>query len=148
MKRISQFKTLRQLAQSVEMLEQTRRIVQSVLPLSLHAHILGVSLTPEAVILLTDGAPWATRLRFQAPAIRQALQAHFPHRYIGPVRIKIQPPETSPEPAFQPPPAVSPAIRQQAVTLARDISEPTLQQKLSRLLEQLPTRSAPAEEPE
>ena len=147
MKRINQFRTLRQLAQSVEALEQPRRIIQSVLPLSLQAHVIGASLTPDAVILLTDGAAWVTRLRFQAPAIQQALRAHFPHRHIGPVRIKIQPQETSSEPAFQPPPAVSPTIRQQALTLARDISEPSLQQKLSCLLEQLPTRSLSAEEP-
>lgn len=44
----------------------------AVLPAETRAHFLGISEQPRYCILFADSAAWATRLRYQAPALEKA----------------------------------------------------------------------------
>lgn len=49
------------------------RQVGACLPPELAARVTGVNLREDTLVLLTDSAAWATRLRYAGPALRESL---------------------------------------------------------------------------
>jgi hypothetical protein len=64
--------------------------VRALLPAELAAHVTGAALHDDTVVVLTDSAAWASRLRFHA----LELVARLAPRYDGAVtrvRVKVRP---------------------------------------------------------
>lgn len=55
--------------------ERLSRLVRSVLPPDLSTHILSVNLREDTLVIITDSAAWATRIRYLQGDIMQNLAA-------------------------------------------------------------------------
>lgn len=93
------------------------------------AHLLGVSATGPRLVVFADSSAWATRLRYRAPALETAAQAHIgatPQLVFRTLPARV----SHPAPARV---ALSPRARATLASAARTISDPELAAALLRL---------------
>jgi len=70
-----------------------RQHVADCLPADLAPHVSGANLRDDTLVLITDSAAWAPRLRYAGPALRELLvQRHAIHA--RKVTVKVRAPET------------------------------------------------------
>ena len=71
--------------------DRLSRCVQSALPREVSDHILGANLRGENLIIIVDGAVWATRVRFEASTIRRVL-FDAQETEVARVLVRVRPP--------------------------------------------------------
>ena len=64
--------------------------VRALLPDELASHVTGAALNEDTVVILTDSAAWASRIRFHAPELVKRLAPRYDGA-INRVRVKVRP---------------------------------------------------------
>lgn len=128
----------RHLRSLLEVLDQQRTLLAEVrqrLPGPLHTHITGVQLQPQRLVLHADSPAWASRLRYQVPALTESFRALVPD--LKEVKVRIQPPQAQPStPTKAHKARLSPQAARYLLETADGLQEPSLSaalQKLARL---------------
>ena len=108
------------------LLQRVRRL----LPADLAPHCLAAREHDGRLILHTDSAAWATRLRFMAPQLQRRLEGELPDVRGITVRLLLQQPARAPRHRSVHKSAVAAAIIHES---ARDTKQPQLREALIRL---------------
>jgi hypothetical protein len=66
-------RSLANLAERAAATDRLARRIQALLPDELAAHVCGANVRDRRLVILVDGPSWASRLRFEAPALRRRL---------------------------------------------------------------------------
>lgn len=67
-------RSLAGLAERAAATDRLARRIQGLLPAELAAHVTGANIRDRRLIILVDSPAWASRLRFEAPALRRQLE--------------------------------------------------------------------------
>ena len=67
-------RSLAGLAERAAATDRLARRIQGLLPPELAAHVTGANVRDRRLVILVDGPAWASRLRFEAPALRRRLE--------------------------------------------------------------------------
>lgn len=119
------------IAQHAKYLARVRDSILAVMPDSAATHIHVAAVDHKRVLLYTDNAGWATRLRYAEPALRRTLAQRMrlhTDRIITRVR-----PELAPREPVRVERHISPANREHMQRVAAYIDHPELARTLSRL---------------
>ncbi len=82
---------LGELTRQVREFDRLTESLRALLPADLRPHILGVTRNARRVVILTDSAAWASRLRFLRPELQEAL-SQLLEALPESVQIKVRPP--------------------------------------------------------
>lgn len=124
---------LQPLMQKAFRLTQLDKRVRGLLPASLKNHCRVANVRDTALVLLADGAAWATRLRYLAPELCRRLQASELPRLTR-IEVRIAPPET---PASPPKPARCLRLNAEAAATIMAAAEATEDPRLKAALRRL-----------
>jgi hypothetical protein len=125
--------TLGTIARKAERLRRATEALQGELGPPLAEHCVVAALDPE-VVVQTDAAVWASRLRFLASAVRTALAPLLEGARDVEVRVTVRPPEVLGRPAGAAPrPTLSREAGQRVRQAAQSIADPRLRDALLRL---------------
>ncbi len=86
---------LHQLTVRSQQLQALNQRLAEILPPEMCAHCYLANINHQTVVIHTDNASYATRLRFQANTIFQALTGHVPH-IISKLDVRVRPTLNSP----------------------------------------------------
>lgn len=81
--------TLGALVEHARRLQALEAVVRSWLPPSLAPHVGVATIREETLVLTVRSAAWATKLRFEVPAILAAARQHDTTRTVREVKIKV-----------------------------------------------------------
>jgi len=113
------------------------------LPPALRPHVRLQRLDAQAFIIEVDSAPWAARLRFQLPQLRQWLQSHC-HFAVPRGRLRVRPPLAQPAGTK---PLTKPRLSQQNARHLRQqasrCNDPRLRAALYRLANHCTEKDSP-----
>ena len=113
-------------------LEGIAQEVAAALPARLLHHCRVASRRGTQLVLQVDSPAWATRLRYQVPALLEHLQAHgWPGLTQARVRVRVGQPEPVPPPAQRA--VMSRESAELLRTVAEDCSDPDLRAAWGRL---------------
>ncbi|HWP94809.1 MAG TPA: DciA family protein [Gammaproteobacteria bacterium] len=113
--------------------EDLRRTVAAALPAALAGHLTGAVLAAGELVLLTDSAAWATRMRFHDALIRSVVRArHGVDVTRVTVRVQLSEPPAAPRPAFSRP-QLGVEARRSLENAAASVTDPALAAALRRL---------------
>ena len=124
---------LRRLLDQAALYEALRETARAALPDELAEQVVGVSLDGETLIVQTEQAVWATRLRYAAPQLLAAFADAFPHLRLSRCKVRISPlprPQPTPKRHAAPPP---PEAIAEMETLSRMMEHERLAQRLRNL---------------
>ncbi|MGA1578833.1 MAG: DciA family protein [Steroidobacteraceae bacterium] len=82
--------TLKKLQDAALAASRTLEVVRACLPEPLGAEVWGASVRGQTLTLLVTSAAWGTRIRFQAAALREALEPG-PEGRIARVVVRVRP---------------------------------------------------------
>jgi len=108
---------------------------QAALPDDLAERVVGVSLDGETLIVQTEQAVWASRLRYAAPQLLAAFAKAFPHLRLRQCKVKISPLPRSAAPARRQAALPPDSAIEEMETLSRLIEDGELAKRLQRLAE-------------
>lgn len=103
---------LSSLCQHVDFLAGLEKKLRGQLPEALQSHCKIANYSNETLVLHTDSAVWAARLRYCTPGILRFMQADCGLTALKTVRIKVKPPEQHP-----------PQATRESITLSVPISD-------------------------
>lgn len=81
--------TLGALVTRARQMQTLERVVRSWLPPALAPHVGVATIREETLVLTVRSAAWATKLRFEVPAILAAARTHDATRTVRDVKIKV-----------------------------------------------------------
>ena len=81
---LQQGSALSQIVQQARAIAAADEALQSVLPAELAPHCHVINLRAETLIVATDSAAWATRLRYLAPSVLESL-----HQLATPLMVQV-----------------------------------------------------------
>lgn len=121
------------LAQQTRVLQELQRLFSQAAGAELAQQCQVTGIIGDALVLQATNAMWATRLRFNAPQLLQALRAYPEFAALKQLQCHINP--TTPPPQRRPaaPQALSSASSKALAEAAAQISDPQLKQALLRL---------------
>ena len=126
---------VRNLVAEARRLQDLTSRVRKLLPPEEALHLRAVNPSPNAMILWTDSAVWATRLRYSAPhlatAIRDALQLNKPVT----LQVRVLPEQGVREPESHRPAILSDDARDVITACAEHTTDPQLRAAWQRLAE-------------
>jgi len=88
--------SLEQVIQRGKKLQQLTRWIQTLMDPELAAHLQVVNLRDSSLIVACDSTVWATRLRYEIPALLHAMRKHPGLSDLADIKIRIQPAEQRP----------------------------------------------------
>lgn len=121
-------------ARHARYLARVRQVVAGAAPASAAAHIHVAAIDARRLLLHTDSAGWATRLRYAEPAIRRALAQRL-RLHTDTIVTRVRPELAQPERACVKR-EISSANREHMRRVAEHIDHPELAQTLLRLARQ------------
>ncbi|HEY9017052.1 DciA family protein [Thiomicrospira sp.] len=89
MKHLLQESSLTKLFQQAELYQALLELGRSALPENLAIHLTGVSIEQQTLICLTDGANWASKLRFFEQTLLHHYDQNLPHLKLNQVYFKV-----------------------------------------------------------
>ena len=115
-------------------LNQLDRRVRKLLPEALRPHCRVANLQGEQLLLLAESPAWHALLRYQLPALQQALAREGDLPTIRRIHLRVQPPQASPgERGPVAPLRMAPRTAALIADLARGVEDPALRAILMRL---------------
>lgn len=119
------------IAQHAKYLARVRDAILMVMPDSAAAHIHVAAVDHQRVLLHTDSAGWATRLRYAEPALRRTLAQRM-RLHCDRIVTRVRP-DLAPRERARVERSISPANREHMQRVAAYIDHPELAQTLARL---------------
>jgi hypothetical protein len=132
---IASSKHLRQLRQHADELVQATDLLTQTIGEALGAHCAVARVTDGELIVVVDGAAWATRLRFMERAVSSAFANHWGKRHGPRLRVHVAPPRAQMR-APQ-----SPKLSRKAGELLRNVGEEVEDERLRAALTSLANRA-------
>ena len=124
---------LRDLLSHAQRLEQIERLLQRFLEPPLGEHCRVANLRQGRLLLQADASAWATRLRFQAPALIDRLRRALPGEPLKSVQVQVCPPATPARQARRASALLSTENAEALRAMAAGIADPGLKAALLRL---------------
>lgn len=141
MKHLLKESGLTKLFQQAELYQALLELGQSVLPGNLATHLTGVSIEQQTLICLTDGANWASKLRFFEQTLLHHFDQNLPHLQLNQVYFKVMVDLDTPAGIKRSPNRPDTEAAEQMKTLSK-----TLSPKLADALTKLSERAIPPNE--
>jgi len=85
---------LNQLSQRVQRIKQLNETLKSLLPPQFSEHCYLANVNEHTLVVHTDNASYASLLRFQAPALCEALSKHLP-QIVNKLDVRVRPKNNS-----------------------------------------------------
>jgi len=119
--------------------------VRELLPDNFKQHCVSAQVLDNTLLVHADTSTWATKLRFQLPAILPALQRQPGLHVIDKYDIRILPGQIEPQSPQQPVRHIDEQTAQQIRQLACVISDENLRKRWLKIAENSPAASSPEE---
>ncbi len=87
---------LTRLYQHIEFLSSLDKTLQEFLPANLKSHCTVANLSNQTLVLHSDAAVWATRLRYLTPEILNFMRTHCNQKSLKTIRIRVNPLQQAP----------------------------------------------------
>lgn len=117
-------------------LERATRLMRAQLGEPLGSHCVAANIKDGALVVQTDSAAWAAKLRFQVGALLQRLNGTAEFAGLRSVRVRVSPAAVPRPPAAR----ARPRISKQAATLLESVAQGTEDEELRAVLLRLSKR--------
>lgn len=124
---------VRNLVAEIHRMQDLTRRVRGLLPADTGQHLSLVTLAKNGMILWTDSAAWATRLRYSAPTLAASLHNHLQMKNPLALTIRVLPTEMLAAVAPRAAPRLSAAAGEHISASAQHTTDPQLRAAWQRL---------------